>query len=341
MKPSQLLPTLCTMIERGRTCLVEGQPGLGKTQICNQAALSMGLPIVHKHAPTMQPEDLGLPSICGANRDRHQFTYPDWFPEVSRTDIPDRGVILIDEMPQADNSIQKTLANLIQEGELHGHVMKPGWSIVATGNRQKDRAGANRILSHLRARVTTLAFDANLDDWCQWALQPVDESGATRVDPMVVSFLRFKSGLLAPDIDPQQEITPNPRAWVEGVSDLIDVIDKSAELEVFSGAVGQGAAAEFMAYAKIARALPNPDAILLRPDKHEVPKETSVLYALSGALAHRAREDNFDKVMTFVNRMPAEFGVLVVRDATARNPDIQNTRAFIDWAVAGGSKALI
>lgn len=337
MRPTALIPTLKSLIEADRPVLIEGPPGLGKTQVCNQVANELSRPIVHRHAPTMQPEDLGLPSVCGA---RHTFTYPDWFPEKDRTDIEPEGVILIDEMPQADNSIQKTLANLIQERELHGHIMKPGWSIVATGNRQKDRAGANRILAHLRSRVTTLAFDPNLDDWCTWALSDRGD-GEPRVDVNVVSFLRFKSGLLAPDLDPNVEVSPNPRAWTEGVSDLMNKVPKEAELEVFSGAVGEGPAAELMAFLQVARSMPNPDVILLHPDKYEVPTENNVRYALVGALAHRAKPENFDRIMTFVDRMPAEFGVMVVRDSTLRCPDVQNTKAFIDWAVKGGSRALI
>lgn len=340
MRPTMLVTTLKGLIEADCPTLIEGQPGLGKTQIVNQVAAELGRPIVHRHAPTMQPEDLGLPAICGEKRDRHLFTYPDWFPEMHRTDIADQGVILIDEMPQADNAIQKTLANMIQERELHGHIMKPGWAIVATGNRQRDRAGANRILSHLRSRVTTLAFDANLDDWCLWALGDRGD-GQPRVDPIVVSFLRFKSGLLAPDMDPNVEISPNPRAWVEGVSDLMGKIPHDAELEVFSGRVGEGPAAEFKAFAKVARTMPNPDVILMNPDKHEVPTEPSVCYALVGAMAHRARANNFDRIMTFVNRMSPEFSVMVVRDSIARCPEVRDTRAFIDWAVKGGSKALI
>lgn len=340
MRPTALKTTLASCVALRRPVLIEGPPGGGKTQIANQVAAEMGLPLIHLHAPTMQPEDLGLPAICGANRDRHQFTYPDWFPEMHRDDVPDRGIILIDEMAQGDNSIQKTQANMIQQGELHGHFIKPGWTFLATGNRVKDRAGANRILSHLRARVTTISLDANLDDWCSWALEDRGD-GESRVDPTVISFLRFKSGLLMADPDPNVEITPNPRAWVEGVSNLLGKVPHEAELEVFSGAVGEGAAAEFMAFAKVARSMPNPDTILLHPDKHEVPSESNILYALSGAMSHRAREDNFDRIMTYVNRMPPEFGVMVVRDATARCPDVQNTKSFIDWAVKGGSKSLV
>jgi hypothetical protein len=79
----------------------------------------------------------------------------------------------------------------------------------------------------------------------------------------------------------------------------------------------------------------------MKPDKHEVPEEASVRYALAGALAHRATVDNFDAVMTFAKRMPPEFGVLVVLDAIRKTPEIQNTKAFMGWAAKEGAKVLL
>jgi len=67
----------------------------------------------------------------------------------------------------------------------------------------------------------------------------------------------------------------------------------------------------------------------MNPDKHEVPTEPSVCYALCGALAARSSADNFDNVLTFVRRMSPEFTVLTVLDATRRDPNIQDTKAFL------------
>jgi len=332
MRPTLLKTTVSALVNKGRAVHIEGGPGLGKTQIVKQIADDAGIGFIHIHAPTLQPEDLALPTTNG-DRTKLRFVPSERFPLVGDTDTADTGIILIDELPQGDNSIQKTCAHMIQEGDLHGHRIKQGWTFVSTGNRATDRAGANRILSHLRNRVTTLEFEPQLDDWCQWA-------AGNDVDPHVISFVRFKPGLLN-DFDPQRDINPTPRAWVEGVSQVLGAVPYEAEFETFKGAVGEGAAAEFTAFMKIARKLPDPDVVLLNPDKAEVPTDPSTLYAISGAVAHRASQQNFDRVMTYAKRLPPEFMVLVVRDAVNRDRTVAQTKAFQDWTFNEGSKVLM
>ena len=133
---------------------------------------------------------------------------------------------------------------------------------------------------------------------------------------------------------------PPPRAWVQGVSARLGVVDPSREFAVFTGDVGEGAAAEFCAFLKIYRKLPSPDAILLNPAKVDVPTDPATLYALCGALAHRTAQDNFGRVMSYVTRMPAEFVVLFINDATRRKPELTATKEFIKWASGDGAKFL-
>lgn len=331
MRASTLEQTLTSLIALRRPVLIEGSPGLGKTQIPQAVARSMGIELVQLHGPTLQPEDLALPA-ANADRTAINFLVNSRFP-IEGSQHAERGLIVIDELAQGDNSIQKTMANLLQEREVHGHKLMPGWSVVATGNKQSDRAGANRILSHLSNRVTRLTLEAHLDDWCSWALDH-------DVRPEVISFLRFKPQMLM-EFDPNRDSNPTPRAWTEGVSTVIDNVPKEAEFECFTGAVGEGAASEFVAFLQIARKLPNPDVVLMDPLKHEVPTEPSVLYALAGAIAHRATEDSFERVLMFAERMPPEFMVLVVRDAVRICPDVSNTKAFVSWSVGKGREVLL
>lgn len=331
MRPTTLFETLESMIALRRPVLIEGSPGLGKTAIPKQVAEKLGLAVYLFHAPTMQPEDVAIPA-ANATKTALEFLPNGRFPLVG-TEHPERGVIIIDELPQAEMSVQKSMAHFIQERDIHGHELKPGWTIIATGNRAADRAGANRILSHLRNRVTTIEFEPQLDDWCNWALD-------NEIRHEIIQFVRFKPGMLN-DFDPQRDLNPTPRAWAEGVSPIIDHVPEHAEFECIKGAVGEGGAAEFVGFLKICRELPNPDTILMTPDKAKVPTSPSVLYALCGALAHRASEDNFDAVMTFAKRMPPEFTVMTVLDSVRKTPAVQNTKAFSAWAVKEGAKILI
>lgn len=333
MRMSLLQGTIKARIEAGihRPVYVMGPPGGGKTQGAKQIAAELDIGFVPFHAPTLQIEDISMP-VISAKRDAVNFIVDKAFP-MEGTNHPDSGILLIDELPQADASVQKMLANLLQEREIKGKKLKDGWTIIATGNRQSDRAGANRVLSHLMNRMTAIELEPHLDDWCNWYMAQDNFSFEG------LSFLRFKPNLLL-DFNAQRDINPTPRAWVEGVFATLGTIPHEAEMEAWRGDVGEGPAAEFTSYLRIYRSLPNPDAVLLNPDSHVVPTEGATLYALSGALAQRATRDNFDRVMAYSKRMPPEFTVLLVKDAMKLCPAVSSTQAFVKWAQKEGAALL-
>jgi hypothetical protein len=323
MRPQLMKATLTALIKAKRTVCIEGPPGGGKTTITHEVTHDLGLQYIERHMPTMLVEDFGIPYL-GA--DTLTYKIPDWFPaKGSKYDTPEGGVLCFDDRNQASADLQKVLANICQARTLHGVPMADGWTVVSTGNRQSDRAGANRVLSHLRNRETVLELETHLDDSSSWML-------SNGVRPEVVSFLRFRPGLLH-DFDAQRDCNPTPRSWVEGVSAVLGVVPSDAEFECFKGAVGEGAAAEFVGFLRIFRKLPNPDAILLHPDTADVPTDPATLYALSGALATRAVDSNFARVCTYAERMPPEFSVLTISQAAKRNPALASTAAFTQWSV--------
>lgn len=334
MRPSLLIDTLASRFasNRNRAAILMGPPGCGKTEVTGQLADRLGVGYRVLHAPLMQPEDYGMPVVSADRSDIKFVVSSEKFPLVG-SDCPDEGILVIDELPQADNSGQKILANLIQAREIHGHKIKPGWMIVCTGNRASDRAGANRVLGHLKDRLTEYEYEVSLDDWCAFALErdvPVE----------VVSFIRFRPNLLS-DYDPQREKNPTPRGWVQGVGPTLGAVAPEAEFETIKGDVGEGAAAEFVGFLRIFRKLPNPDVVLMNPGTHDLPTDPATCYALAGAIAARATPDNFERIVTVAQRMAPEYMVLTVRDSIRRNPDVQNTKAFITWASGAGSKVLL
>jgi len=324
MRATLMKETLKDMHKILRPVVITGAPGGGKTQLVQQVAKELGVHYIQRHLPTMPVEDFGIPMI-----DRPQLYYkiPDWFPAVgSEWDDGRGGIVCFDDRNQADKDIQKVMANISEERELHGVKMADGWHIVSTGNRSTDRAGASKVLGHLANRETELELDTHLDDWRSWAID-------NNVKTEVIAFIGFRPNLLH-DYDPQRDgANPTPRSWVAGVGDVLGVLRPEAEFECFKGAIGEGAAAEFVGFMRIYRKLPNPDAILLNPDTSDVPTDPATLYALSGALAERASIKNMPKLCTYIKRMPPEFGVLSMSTAVRRDPDLCTSDAFTDWAV--------
>ena len=318
MRASTLAKTIKTMYPTRRTLCVEGAPGGGKTSIIRQAADALGVPYIEVATANKLVEDFGIPREANS---KLVYTVPDWFPV--KGEHPDEGILCFDDSNQCDQNLQKVIANIVQARTLHGHQMADVM-VVRTGNRKSDRTGSNRVLPHLRNRETFFTLETHKDDCLSWALE-------NNIHEAVIAYWNFRPGCIH-DYNPDAEAFPSPRSWVEGVANIIGHCPPEAELEVFSGAIGEGAAAEFVGFMRIYRELPNPDAIIMYPKTADVPEDMATLYALSGALAARATPDNFGRVMQYLERLPSEFNVLTVSMAIKRDRLLQNTQAFIGWA---------
>lgn len=324
---SQLLnETIKALWPVKRTTCIEGPPGGGKTTIVQEVAKELGVNYIEKHMPTMLVEDFGVPYPNKEGTSTH-YLLPEWWPR----DPQSEGILCFDDRNQASADLQKVLANICQARNLHGEPLPKGWMVISTGNRVSDRAGANRVLSHLRNRETVIELDTNVDDWTKWALN-------NGVKPEVIAFIRFRPDLLhnfeaLMKANPGAELFASPRSWVEGVSMALGAVPAAAEFECFKGSVGEGAAAEFVGFVQIYRDLPSPDAILMDPDHYELFTKPAVQYALAAALANKADKSNFKNVIRYLSRMPGEFSVLGVTLAIKKTPELTSTKPFIDWAV--------
>lgn len=334
LRPKLLVDTLEGLVwDIHRPVCLEGSPGLGKTSVFKQLAKRLGekhkvkFGFVLKHLPTMQPEDFGLP-LPNVDKTKIKFIVPDWFPTQAAVDaglFPKYGILLMDDRNQAEAAHQKILANIVQERELHGEKLAEGWTVGSTGNRQSDRAGANKVLTHLRNRETVLMFQPDLDEWCDWAYQ-------NDIRPEVISFLRFRPNFLS-DFDAQREDgNPTPRAWAEGVSPILGRVPVASEYACVAGAVGEGAGSEFMAFLKIFRDLPDPDEIIKDPKRAPVPENQATKYALCGALSQRATYANFGNIIEYTHRLEPEYSVITVMDAARRDKGFGSTTEFAKWA---------
>jgi hypothetical protein len=309
-----------------------GPPGVGKTQSVEEVARRMGIGYIHIHGPTMLAEDFGIPI---PHEGSMRFAVPeDKFPFEGDDKWPEFGIVNFDEMPAMGVDQQKITANLMQQRELHGRKIKAGWMFIATGNRQEDRAGANRILSHLNDRYTTYDYEMKTDDWIEWAY--------TRggVAEEVIAFLQWRSDLLAPQFDPNADKNATPRGWSEGVSKAVKVVPRAALFETIKGDVGEGPAVEFMAFNDTFLKLPDPDLVFAKPATYHVPDEAHILYALIGALIARVDETTFAAFVTYVQRMPPEFMVMAMRNVITAKPQLTQTNVFTQWASTAGARAM-
>jgi len=323
MRSENIKKTLKELFKVKRTTLIEGSPGGGKTTICRDVAKEMNVGYVEVHMPTMLVEDFGIPMPQPDGTVK--YTIPHWVPVIG-SDHPDVGFVVLDDFSQASGDIQKVVRNMCQGRNLHEHKLKD-WMFVMTGNRQKDRAGAVRRLSHVSNAITVIELETDLNDCTKWMV----DNG---VHPSVISFVNFKPNLLH-DFDPQREGNSSPRAWVEGVSNVLNTctLPTEVEYEVFKGAVGEGCAGEFVAFREVEREMPNVDSIIKSPMTAKIPEKPSVLYAVAGALAYKVEESNIENVIKYLDRLPNEFNMLCISLACRKTPELCSTKAFTEWGV--------
>ena len=319
MKASAISSALRTLVAARQPVFIWGGPGIGKSAVVRQFAEDLTVPLQDVRALLLDPVDLrGLPFL--GTDGRLKWATPDFLPREGA------GILFLDELNAAPAMVQASCYQLVLDRKLGEYALPKDWAIIAAGNRDSDRAVTTRMPTPLRNRFVHLEFEVDLQDWSEWAIQ-------ANIRPEVIAFLRFRQELLNA-LDRDATAFPSPRSW-EFISRILDAApEQSVEHELFAGAVGTGAATEFSAFLKSLRELPNIDAILLNPLKEPVPDNAAAQYAVASALAHRATDTNFDRICTYLGRMPTEFSVLCVRDASLRQPEVQRTPAFTKWATA-------
>lgn len=321
VRPTALANALEHSLEVKMPPFIWGAPGLGKSAVVHQLAAKRGIPLIDLRAVLMDPVDLrGLPHVT---RDgTAKWAIPDFLPKEGE------GILFLDELLQASAMVQSACFQLVLDRKLGEYNLPDGWHIVAASNEEKDRAGTHRMLTPLRSRFMHLVMAVHNEDWNNWALD-------SNIRSEVIAFLRFRPALLH-DFKPDsaERTFPCPRTW-SFISKVMDS-SPSADIEdaMYAGCIGQGAAAEFKAFLKTFRSLPDIDGILMNPAKAPVPKnDPAVMYALTTALARRATETNFKEICIYTARLPQEFGVYLVASAIRRDAQIMNSRAFTEWAV--------
>lgn len=328
MKPSALKTLLTAAITSREPILIKGAPGIGKTDIVEQAAADAGADVLTVYCACSDPTDpKGMPATWydqDAGTQKADFIAFGFLSRLISTDKP--LVCFLDDVGGAPPSVQLGFMNLVHARKTgDGTPISDFVTFIAATNRREDRAGVAGMLEPFKSRFCSIVeLTVDLDEWVKW--------GLPRLPIELISFIRYRPNLLH-DPHPSTDLinSPSPRT-VAKVGKLMGMgLPGNVEFEAFSGAAGEGFAAELVGFLKIFRDLPNPDQILLNPDSVPVPTDPAVLYALTGALARKCSPNTIDRILKYTGRMPAEFQVLMMRDATALNPDICMSAAFVSW----------
>ena len=213
--------------------------------------------------------------------------------------------------------------------------LHPKVAVIAAGNLASDRAIVNRLSTAMQSRMIHLQITVDRKAWVDWA-------NSNKIDYRVVAYINFKPEILQKfDANHDDFTFPCPRTW-EFVSDLIKPWPK-IEMEkapIIDGAIGEGAAREFLGFCAIFQSLPTIDQILANPTGVDISEEPSVQHAISGLMSHHLNTQSMDTLYKCITRLPVEFQVLCLQAGYRKKPEIDTHAKWKEWTVVNAQNLI-
>ncbi len=247
--------------------MIWGAPGIGKSSVVEAVAKEKDIELIDLRISQLAPTDLrGIP----VPKDDKAYWYPPEFLPTSG-----KGILFLDEINMAPPAVQGIAQQLILDRKVGSYSVPDGWFIWSAGNRKEDFAAVFDMPAPLANRFIHLEVNTGLEEFKDYALK-------NKIDDRIISFLNFRPNYLH-KINKNSPSWPSPRSW-----DIADSLLK-ADLDI-DPAIGEACASEFRSFCKVYLNLPDIPSILAGKKKPEFPKDLSARYALTCALAVRAKD---------------------------------------------------
>jgi hypothetical protein len=253
---------------------------------------------------------------------------PSTFPFVGNDSFPDDKLIVIvfDEAPDAKNDVFAVMQQIVLDRCCGEHVLKPNVRMLLAGNRASDQGLAKKFPMPLNNRLIHFEAVNTVDDFCIYAQ-------SQGVPSVFMAFWNFCADLVN-TYDPKktQAIVATPRTWFTAVELWQDKrLSPEIKEAAMIGAIGEGPAVQFLGFVDVWQSLPNIDKIKKNPDTYEVPEELSIKYATAMMVSEKMTPDNVDALHTYLKRFTAEFVVMAWQLATARDAELFDADAYMDY----------
>lgn len=329
MNASPTVTRLANLIRAQQRVLLVSPPALGKTSRIQAAVALLGWRYFYgidgRTADLMDRLD-----AAGA-------VVPDTAAGVSRLlplqalrdiiECREPAVWFIDEIGRAPLDVQGGINAVLDTLKRNGSPVV----VVAATNRPQDKAGVTSLSEQLRSRFdVTFALSVSAEDerntdvtylapwreevtnWCNFAAD-------ADFDPLVVAWHRSTSGSTLYNWKPNQNAAvryADFRSW-HTVSNLLKA--GLTDVDTIAAAIGRGVAAQFTAFAALAREIPLPSQVLADPHGARVPAEPAACWFISAYLPPAVTSKNVGAFLTYIDRLPRAYTALAANDLHRRH----------------------
>lgn len=338
--------------EDGVCLYLRSAPGRGKTTTIEAAIpvignlLGKNLGLVTISGPNLTPGDtigFGIPKHNADGTSEMVFTLPFFWrtSEGKRLEEYDGGVIFIDEADKMDVDLKKITGEMAESGRCGPHRLPKGWVVWMAGNRQGDRSGSTKELDHLINRRMEIDVTDDLAGWETWAIK-------NDVHHTIIGFAMSNPHIVFPEALPEKQ-GPfcTPRSLVKAgrvLNVMATFAGKPGELpvdtdavETAAGLIGQAAAAQLFATIRLDAELPKLETILGNPSAARLPGAPDAQMLVCYKLASLATEATLDPIITYVERLPADFSITFAKSLITRNPIFVAKPSMLAWCKRNSS----
>lgn len=234
-------------------------------------------------------------------------------------------LLFLDEFPSAPLSVQASAFKLVLDRMVGVHHVHKRCAIVCAGNQETDGGIVNRMSTPMQSRLIHLELEVDVRAWLDWAAK-------NHLDHRVISYIEGHPDHLH-QFDPNHndKTFACPRTWHFAAKLVANKNPTPLMLQMLIGTLSAGIGHEFYAYLGYCADMPSLDEILRHPDDIKITDEPAMLYATSHMVAAYIKEDNADRLIRYIDRLPLDFGVSAMRAALKRNEKLMKIDAIRNW----------
>lgn len=223
-----------------RPVLLLGAPGIGKTQIMEQAARECGVALVaYTITHHTRQSAIGLPFISKKEYGGREYSATEYtmseivasiYNRMSETGLSE-GILFIDEINCVSETLAPAMLQFLQCKSFGNHEIPKGWVIVAAGNPPEYNKSVREFDVVTLDRVKKILVEPDYQTWREYAYKE-------NMHPAILSYLELRNNCfyqMETTIDGKQFATP--RGW-EDLSRMMEVYERLGK-NITADLVGQ------------------------------------------------------------------------------------------------------